>query len=70
LFACNHFVSMASSKGGAAAVANTVKAIRALHNCVQNTESRMSRVEEASNYFGATQKKKDDKLDEICLMLA
>jgi hypothetical protein len=61
---------MGSSKGNAAATVDTVKVIKVLQMSIQNTEARMSRVEEASNHFGVTQKKMDDKLDGICMMLA
>jgi hypothetical protein len=61
---------MGSSKGNAAATVDTVKVIKVLQMSIQNTEAIMSRVEEASNHFGVTQKKMVDKLDGICMMLA
>jgi hypothetical protein len=66
----NLIVSLGSSKGDVATAVDAAEAIKALQICVQSTEAGMTRVEEASNYFGATQKKMDDQLDGICLMLA
>jgi hypothetical protein len=50
-------------------VGQAFEAIQILHQSFRSTEVRLKKVEEASKFFGETQRKMDDKLDGIYNLL-
>jgi hypothetical protein len=56
-----------NTKGDSSAEA--LEGVRDLQQILQQTDSRLQKVEEASRFFGVTQKQMDEKLDSIYKLL-
>jgi hypothetical protein len=65
-------MASSGSKAESAMMAVQAEALDTIHQlqqCLLHTDSHLQKVEEAGQFFSETQKKIDDKMDNICLML-